>query len=59
MAKIYVSLPHAKRISQILINSLKEYERLFGEVKLDLKDRLTLEGREGIEGQVLDESSNG
>lgn len=49
VAKIYLSLPHAKRIAIVLAQILTEYEAMFGEVLPEFEMRLTEEGRKRIE----------
>jgi hypothetical protein len=58
IAKMYVSVAHAKRIARILTNSLKEYEHMFGEIKTDVKDRLTPEGQKWLEELLPNEQDN-
>lgn len=58
IAKMYVSIPHAKRIAHVLTTSLKEYEHMFGEIKTDVKDRLTPEGQKGLEELLSNEQDS-
>lgn len=44
VAKIYLSLPHAKRIALVLTEVLTNYERMFGEILPEAHMRLTEEG---------------
>jgi hypothetical protein len=50
VAKIILSIPHAKRVMIVLAQLLKEHEIMFGEVKSDYTDRLTPEGIMRIKG---------
>ncbi len=58
VAKMYVSIPHAKRIAHALTNSLKQYEHAFGEIKADAKDRLTPEGQKKLEELLSNEQDS-
>lgn len=49
IAKIYVGLAHAKRISKALSKSLASFEELFGEIIPDPVERLTPEKRKQLE----------
>jgi len=55
VAKIYLSVPHAKRVADALTNSLNAYEQLFGEIEANPENRLTPEARKALEGQTADE----
>ena len=43
IAKIYISLPHAKRLAGALIRTLKNHEEIFGEINADPTKQLTPE----------------
>lgn len=49
VAKIYLSLPHAKRIMIVLAQLVEQYEQIFGEILLEPHQRLTEEGRKILE----------
>jgi hypothetical protein len=51
IAKIYLGLPHAKRLCNALSKSLQKYEELFGEIIEDPGARLSPEKikKEGVE----------
>ena len=44
VAKVFISLPHAKRLMLVFIELLKEYEIIFGEIQTEAEKRLTEEG---------------
>jgi hypothetical protein len=52
LARVFVSLGHAKRLVIALARSIKSYEELFGEITADPLQRLTPEGRTrlGVKG---------
>lgn len=43
VAKIYLSLPHAKRMVKALSKGIEEIEKLFGEIVADPAEKLTAE----------------
>ena len=45
VAKLCMSLPHAKRLVRVLQGIIGSYERLFGDVTANAEDRLTPEQR--------------
>ena len=49
VAKVYLSLPHAKRLALALAQVVKGYEETFGEIATDPLSRLTPEARSRIE----------
>lgn len=49
VAKIYLSLPHAKRLVIAWGALLEQHEELFGEINLDPTKRLTPKGKEYLE----------
>jgi hypothetical protein len=49
VAKIYLSLPHAKRIAIVLGQILMEYEQVFGEIQPEPLARLTEEGKKRLQ----------
>ncbi len=55
--KVFLSLPHAKRIMLVLATLLKEYEQIFGEVYPDANMRLTEEGRKRLQGNPEEDVS--
>ena len=52
VAKVYVSLPHAKRIANVLLSSIEGYEEVFGEIEGDPEKRLSPEIRERLEKEL-------
>ena len=49
MAKIYLSIPHVKRIAIGLVSLIQQYEAIFGEIPPEPEARLTEEGRKHLE----------
>jgi hypothetical protein len=49
IAKIFLSLPHAKRVMLVLMSLISEHERLFGAIELDISKRLTEDGRKRVQ----------
>lgn len=49
VVKVYLSLPHAKRIMLVLAQLVEQYEQIFGEILLEPHQRLTDEGRKLLE----------
>lgn len=49
VAKIYLSISHAKRIAIALTQVLRDYELMFGEILPDAGMRVTKEGQKRIE----------
>ncbi len=47
-AKIYLSVPHAKRLLVVLQSSISDYEKIFGEIIADPTQRITAEGRQFV-----------
>lgn len=48
VAKVYVSLPHAKRLASAMIRVIQVYERNFGEIISEPEMRLTPEGKKSL-----------
>ena len=48
VAKIYLSLPHAKRIAHAMLQSIQSYEQAFGEIVTNPYERLTPEARQRL-----------
>ena len=44
-AKIYLSLPHAKRLAKTLLRAIEAYEKSFGEIPEHPENHLTSEGK--------------
>jgi hypothetical protein len=57
IAKIYLSLPHAKRLAGTLIAVINNYERNFGKIHDDPAKLLTDEGRKLL--GLVEESESG
>ena len=49
VAKIYLSLPHAKRLALALAQVIKGYEDAFGKIETDPAARLTQDARNRLE----------
>jgi hypothetical protein len=49
VAKVYVSLPHARRIANSLTKSLAAYEEAFGKIESDPEKRLSTKVRARLE----------
>jgi hypothetical protein len=49
VAKIYLSLPHAKRLVIAWASLIQQHEELFGEINLDPTTRLTPKGKEYLD----------
>jgi len=58
-AKIYLSLPHVKRVSTALLRTIKSYENALGEIRQKTVDDLTLEGKKSLGLIPKDEKKNG
>jgi len=58
-AKLYLSLPHVKRLSMALLRTIKSYEKALGEIREKTVDSLTLEGKKSLGLSPKDEKKNG
>lgn len=47
-ARVFLSLPEAKRVAAILQNLIAEHEKMFGEIVVQTEQRLTPEGAERV-----------
>lgn len=56
-AKIYLSLPHAKRLANAMLKTIKSYEKNFGEISEQPLDHLTLEGQQSLGLRPKDEKN--
>lgn len=52
VVKVYTSFPHIKRLAAILVHSIQEHERNFGEIPTDPSERLTPEGKKTLEEHI-------
>lgn len=52
IAKIYVGLPHIKRIAIMLAQIIGSYEEAFGEIPTDPSARISPEARKRLEGHL-------
>lgn len=59
VAKIYLSLPHLKRIMLVLTEIVRDHEIYFGEIQVDADERLTEEGRRRILEQLKEQKDAG
>ncbi|MGI9105026.1 MAG: DUF3467 domain-containing protein [Pyrinomonadaceae bacterium] len=59
VAKIYLGLPHAKRIMLALLQLITQHEQFFGEIQTDPGMRLTDAGRKQLEEKKKLQTENG